>query len=357
MTGASARHFSFERVATITAARAYIFFVLYFFFLKTDLREESDIFLFQREGQSREDREAEIERSFWERLGPFDGQFYLDIAHNGYRKISSSSRQGELGNYAFFPLLPSTLAAFRAASPRFYIPLTIATAFAAGIAGTLALSKLAEKLGVSPILTVGALLCFPSAPYQFVLYSEGIALGLSGLALVYILKRKPWPALAFGLLAGLSRPQGILLAIPAFVELVFPSFQESRPGGRAPVAGWLATLAPLAGFGVMAIVSHIASGSPTAFLSVQSKWGRSFEAGGFLKALVSVFAYGGPPLDLLGLLLGLGLLPLMWKRLPPSLFLYGAAAVLMPLLTGSIPLPRAVHVRVAPAHAGPRDLP
>ena len=41
-------------------------------------------------------------------------------------------------------------------------------------------------------------------------------------------------------------------------------------------------------------------------------------------------------MDLLGLLLGLGLIPIMWKRLPPSLLLYGVAAVLMPLLTGSI---------------------
>jgi len=83
-------------------------------------------------------------------------------------------------------------------------------------------------------------------------------------------------------------------------------------------------------------VSHHVSGSASAFLTVQGKWGRSYEAGGFLKAFRSVFGYEGPPMDLLGLFLGLVTIPVMWKRLPLSLLLYGAGSVLMPLATGSI---------------------
>ena len=322
-------------VAGVTAARVYLFVLLYLFFLTTDFRKDRNVFLFQGEGQSRENREAEIQGSFRERLGPFDGQFYLDIANKGYRTISSSIH-GDLGNYAFFPLLPAALATVRGAFPTAYIPLTIALAFAAGIIGTLTLWKLAQRCGTSPLLAVGALLFFPSAPFQSVLYNEGIALCLSGLALIYALEGKPWRTACFGLLAGLTRPQGALLAIPAFVEFLLPAMKEGRRGSRAPLGAWFSVCAPLVGFAVMAIVSQQVSGSPTAFLTVQAKWGRTYEAGGIFKAIASVFGYEGPPMDLLGLFVGVGCIPLMWKRLPLSLSLYGIGAVLMPLLTGSI---------------------
>ncbi|MBI4604277.1 MAG: hypothetical protein HY721_20145 [Planctomycetes bacterium] len=335
MTSVSSRFPRLGVVAGISLARLYLFGVLYLFFLTTELRRNKNLFLFQREGQTRENREAEIQGSFWERLGPFDGQFYLDISRNGYRTISSSI-QGDLGNYAFFPLLPGVLAASRAAFPRSYVQLTVAAAFVAGVLGTLALWRLAEKCGTSPLLAVGVLLCFPSAPFQLALYTEGIALCLSGMGLVYAMERKAWRTACLGLLAGLSRPQGALLAIPAFVELVLPSMRGGAEGPRPPRAAWLAVLAPLVGFAVMAVVSYHVSGSPSAFLTVQRKWGRTYDAGGFVKAFLSVFSYEGPPMDLLGLLVGLGCIPILWKRLPLSVFLYGLGAVLMPLATGSI---------------------
>ncbi len=322
-------------VAGVAVARLYLLGVLYLFFLKTDFHKDKNVFLFQRDGQTRENREAEIQGSFWERLGPFDGQFYLDISNKGYRSISATI-QGDLGNYAFFPLLPAALATLRSAFPHAYIPLVIAANLVAGIVGTLTLWKLAKRCGTSPLLAVAALLCFPSAPFQLVLYTEGIFLCLSGMALIYALKRKPWPMVCFGLLAGLSRPQGVLLVIPAFVELVLPALKAGRQSPRAPLAPWLAVCAPLVGLVVMGIVSHLVSGSPTSFLTVQRNWGRTFEAGGFIKAFLSIFSYEGPPMDLLGLLLGLGCIPLLWKRLPLSLSLYGVGAVLMPLATGSI---------------------
>src|SRR5687768_15253752 len=74
----------------VTAARLYLFGFLYIFFLNTNLRDDQNFFIFQKEGQTRESREAEIQASFWERLAPFDGQFYIDIANNGYRTISAS---------------------------------------------------------------------------------------------------------------------------------------------------------------------------------------------------------------------------------------------------------------------------
>jgi Gpi18-like mannosyltransferase len=315
--------------------RLYVFATLYLFFLHTGLRPDRKDFVFREEGQSEKDREAEIQANFWERLGPFDGQFYLDIAHNGYRTIHSSIH-GSLGNYAFFPLLPAILASLGVLAPGAYVPLAIALTLLGAIVGTWALWRLAERCGTNALLAVGALLCFPSAPFQYALYTEGLFLGLSGLALNYSLQRKPLLALTFGLLAGLSRPQGVLLAIPMFVELVLPSWKDRRRGQHVPLVACLAVSAPLSGFLVLGIVSTAMSGSPLWFLGAQETWGRSYEATGLLQAIKSIFAYVGPPMDLLGLVVGVGLIPLMWKKLPLSLSLYGVAAVLMPLATGSI---------------------
>jgi hypothetical protein len=320
-------------VLAIAIARLYVFGMLYLFFLHTDLRTSRDEFLLLREGQTREEREAEIRASFWERLAPFDGQFYLDIAENGYRTISESPR-GKVENYAFLPLLPLTLASLRAVFPQAYLPLGIALNLFLAVAGTVALWRLAEKCGAWPFLSISVLLAFPSAPFQYVLYTEGMFLGFSALALLFAMEKRPWWTLFFALLAGLSRPQGILLALPVFIELVLPALR--RGGMRAALGPLLAACAPLAGFLVLGVVSHRDTGSPFSFLSVQGNWGRDFEATGILKAIASVFDYAGPPMDLLGLLVGLGCLPLIWRRLPLSLALYGSALVLMPLATGSI---------------------
>lgn len=86
----------------------------------------------------------------------------------------------------------------------------------------------------------------------------------------------------------------------------------------------------------MAAVSWSVRGSPTAFLGIQSRWGRSYDAGGVFSAISSAWGYGGPRFDVLGLVFGLGLLPFLWRILPRSLAAYGTATVLLPLSTGSI---------------------
>jgi hypothetical protein len=98
----------------------------------------------------------------------------------------------------------------------------------------------------------------------------------------------------------------------------------------------LAALAPLAGLVAMSLISLSVADSPFAFLSIQGSWGRSYSAGGLLRSLVSLFGYGGPPIDILGFAIGVGCLPVIWKHLPHSLSLYAIGLVLMPLLTGSI---------------------
>jgi len=143
-----------------------------------------------------------------------------------------------------------------------------------------------------------------------------------------------WPTVLCAAFGSLCRPQGILLAIPIFVEFVLPHLKTYKKDKA--VLGLLCSAAPFSGFVVMAVVSLTVAGTPLAFLGIQSRWGRSYEAEGVLRALVSAIDYKGPPFDLIGLLFGISMLPFLWKRLPRSLAAYGTGMVLLPLLTGSI---------------------
>ena len=77
-------------------------------------------------------------------------------------------------------------------------------------------------------------------------------------------------------------------------------------------------------------------GSALGFVEIQANWGRGLSPFGFLDELIAVSAYRGPPMDLIGLVFGVALIPFLWRYLPPWLALYGTAGVAFPLLTGSI---------------------
>lgn len=327
-------------VGAVFGAKLYALAILYVLFLRTPVRYGDKGFIYRPLGQSMEERMAVVEASFFERLAPYDGQWYLDIAERGYRNFSKvETRNGRLppGNYAFFPLLPALIRGARAALGSAGLPVAVLSAGALSALGALVVWMLARRLGQSPVLPVVLLVAFPTAVFQVVLYTEGPFLLLSALALLGALERRTALAAAAGALAGLARPQGALLALPIFVELVLPSLGGRERLSAARRLGRLAAaLAPFSGFLALGLVSASLTGSPRAFLDVQAHWGRSPGAVGFLEAFRSAFAYSGPPADLFGLAFALGLLPVLWRRLPGSLALYGTALVALPLSTGSL---------------------
>ncbi|MGQ9591804.1 MAG: hypothetical protein ACUVYA_16110, partial [Planctomycetota bacterium] len=329
-----------KAIGGVAGAKLYALAVLYILFLRTHVRYGDKGFVYRPAGQSMEERMAAVETNFFERLAPYDGQWYLDIAERGYRMLSKvETRSGRLppGNYAFFPLLPALTRGARAAFGSAGLAVAVLTAGTLSALGALVLWMLARRLGQNPILPLALVLAFPTAVFQLVLYTEGPFLFLSALALLGALERRTALVAAAGALAGLTRPQGALLALPVFVELVLPSVLGRERLSGARVLGRLAAaLAPFSGVVALAAVSASLTASPGAFLSVQSHWGRSLGALGFLEGLRSVLEYGGPRADLFGLAFALALLPALWRRLPFSLALYGTALVALPLSTGSL---------------------
>jgi hypothetical protein len=323
-----------------SGAKLYLLLILYLLFLTTKIREDEYRFVCRSGRQTESARLHEIGASFLDRLAPYDGQWYLDIARHGYRKLSNVERKGGRlpeGNYAFFPLLPTILWIGDAVSRGHGDKVALLLIAAASVLGVVIAWKLAERSGARAPLTALLLVTYPSAAFHAVLYTEGLFLLLVGLTLLFASEKRLVAAAITGILGGLCRPQGVLLVLPIAVELLLPRLRSDRDiARRDTLRGALAALAPLAGFVVMGCVSYAVTDSPRAFMAVQSTWGRSYEATGILDALTSVIGYRGPPMDLLGLLIGVGALPLLWKRLPVSMALFGTAMVAFPLLTGSL---------------------
>jgi hypothetical protein len=321
----------------ILAAKFYGLLILYVLFLRTELNPGEKGFVFLERGQGHAERRREIEASFFERLTPYDGQFYRDIASRGYRRMrapGSPDGSAPAGNFAFFPLLPAILAAAGAVLPHHHLAATILVSIVLSAVGALVVGLIAGRLGANPGSTVVLLLAFPAAIFQLVLYTEGIFLCLSALALHFGLKRDCGHAALFAFLAGLTRPQGVLLALPLACEFVLPALREAPRRWSRIARGAAAAATPLSGFLALAAISLKITGTPAAFLTVQSSWGRSYAPGSVIEALASIGRYEGPPFDLMGLTFGLALLPFLWRRLPLSLATYGTAAVLLPLATG-----------------------
>jgi hypothetical protein len=315
----------------VLLVKAYALIFLYVHFLEGHFKEDYSAFLALKKGQTREERLAEIKGSFVERLAPYDGQFYLDIAASGYRRFEYTWKSRQLamaqGNYAFFPLLPGLLRVFSGNESRLGLAVILILSTLLSTGALVGVWVLARKLGVPPWLTLGFILSYPGAAFQSALYTESFFLALSvGVALASYAEKNRLAAL-LGYLGGLCRPQGVLLS--------GLSLARQRSGGKVAMR-MIAVLAPPAGVATFAVFLYFAISSPLGFVEIQRDWGREFALGRPLGEFFGLAGYQGPPLDRLGVLLGVGLLPFLWRRLPRPLALYGTVSVLLPLLSGSI---------------------
>ncbi len=167
-------------------------------------------------------------------LIPWDGTWYRDLAGLGY------DSPGLEGGVRFFPLWPLLGRVLGAVGDRPDIALVIAANLLALVAGML-MHRVALQETDDPEISKHAVRIFSLFPSAFVLvlgYSEALFLTLA-LGFVLCARARNWWATALlGFLAGLTRPVGGLLALPATVRAV-------RGDRRSPMA-WLAVAsAPL----------------------------------------------------------------------------------------------------------------
>jgi hypothetical protein len=169
----------------------------------------------------------------------WDGAFYADIAHHGYASLPRPALR-------FFPLTPllGRAVGWLGVGPR--IGVVIVANLAALAAGTL-LVLLVRNEGFAPGVAQRSAWLVALAPSAFVLvlgYAEAVFLAVA-IGIFLAARRRRWlVAMALGVLAGLSRPGGFIVAVPIAIEAI-------RAWRAAPISERLravaATLAPFAG--------------------------------------------------------------------------------------------------------------
>ncbi|MBM3674517.1 MAG: hypothetical protein FJW88_06095 [Actinobacteria bacterium] len=258
-----------------------------------------------------------------------DAAFYRDIAEHGYDAVGRSGLR-------FFPLLPLTARPIGALlGGRTDIALLVVANVAALAFGALLHRLVMRETGDAALarraVWFGALL--PPAIVLVLGYAESLLLVLAvGIFLLLRTQRWEWAAV-LGVLAGLCRPTGILLALPAAIE---GARGWRAAGGGARVRRVLPVVGPIAGTGCfLAWVEAVRGDGLLPFRVQQDPTLR----GGFTDPVTSLAAAAG---DLGSDRIGSGL-HLFWaalfvvlivalaRRMPSSYTVYALGAVLLAL--------------------------
>jgi hypothetical protein len=263
--------------------------------------------------------------------GRWDAVHYLAIASQGY--------QGT--DMAFFPLFPLLIRILgRLVGNHLVAGILISNA--CFFFGLLYLYKLLEheydrSVARRAIFYVSI---FPSALFFSAVYTESLFFMLTVASFYYMRAHRWWLAGAIGLLAALTRVEGVLLLVPFLIEWysqykgkLAAHFAQLVPSG----------LIPLGLFIYMAYL-WVLVGDPLYFSHVQVHWGRHFAApwvsviDSFYKIAhaASGQAVAGQVIELAFTALMIGVLIGGWKQLRPSYIAYMALSILVPMSTSSL---------------------
>lgn len=263
-------------------------------------------------------------------LHRWDSGWYLTVVTSGYDRVVP---EGSPSNVAFFPLLPMLIRAVRAVTGLSPLGAGLVVSLLGGLAGTLAVYLLAERVaGSTTALRAAALWTFfPAAYVLSMVYTEGLFVAAAALCLLCLLDERWLPAGAAAAVASATRPNGLVLAACcAFVA--FPIVVRQRTW-RPLVAVALAPLGALA----YAWFLHRHTGRVSSWLDANSGFGQEADFGASVATGLGNFA--GHPLGdfnllvavlaTLLLLVGVGLM--VAQRQPLVMFVY-VAGIMVPVL-------------------------
>jgi Mannosyltransferase (PIG-V) len=213
----------------------------------------------------------------------WDAGWYLQIAAHGYRWDPDYRMQQ---NVAFFPALPMLMRA----GGRLLGGDELATLWAGVLISNAVfvmalvyLFRLARAQGTGDergALAVWLVSAYPFAVFFGAVYTEALFL-LSSVAAFWHASAGRWGRVAvWGLLAGLTRPNGAFLSVP-LAYLACAEAWRARTPGRPPFrrlfAGLAASAAPGLGLLLFSAWMFSWSGNAFAWAEVQVRWGRTVE--------------------------------------------------------------------------------
>lgn len=258
----------------------------------------------------------------------WDGTWYRDLATGGYNSVS-------LTGVRFFPLFPLLGRVLAAPFGGHVGLILVVVANLLSIVVLVLVRRLVVLEKGDAALADRAVWCVAIFPSAFVLvfaYSESLMLALTVGAFFCMRRGRWWWVAMLGLLAALSRPLGVLLALPVAVE----ALQGWRTaGGGDRLSRVAAVLAPLAGLAVyLAWVGHVFGNFRLPF-TVQDdlRGGVEFPLSRIIEGFRQLAGSErfGDGLHLPFLLLLLVLLVVVFRTWPLSYGLYAAAILLAAL--------------------------
>jgi hypothetical protein len=230
----------------------------------------------------------------------WDMPWYFGIATDGYRVLSDNSRDQQ--NIVFFPAYPMLMRVagrlLGGTSIAFVIGGTLVS-FVAFFWALIYLFRLArEMLGDDGRAKYALWLVatYPFAWFYSAIYTESLFL-LGATGAFYHFRRRDWlKAAAWGLLVGLTRPNGAFLSIPLAVVALAPwlpawlyggapAAPESHAERRTPQALVTAmATAAMPGVGVLLYSAYIwmLTGDPLRWAEGHAAWGREYRGLGVL---------------------------------------------------------------------------
>ncbi len=265
----------------------------------------------------------------------WDASWYADIAHGGYAAVSEAGLR-------FFPLLP-LLGRALGVAPGFDTDLGVLvvvnlSALAFGVLlHRLVVYETGDRELARRTVWIGAL-----APPAFVLvmgYAEAPMMACAVAAFLALRTRRWGAAAAAGFLAGLTRPVGLLLVVPALIEAV-RDIRRVSPAERVSRAS--AVAAP--GLGVLAYLVWVWDRTDDLFLALRlhsspDLRGGTVEPIGNLVEAFRDLAGGdrlGSGLHLLSALVLGALVVALVPRWPSSYTAYAAASLVLGLTASNL---------------------
>jgi hypothetical protein len=205
-----------------------------------------------------------------ETFAAWDSWWYFDIARRGYYFLSD--QQSSVPFFPLYPLAMRVLAwAFGGSEQALWVS-GIAISCVSFFAGLVVLHRLTERICNDRETARRTILYLAVYPFSFFLtrvYPSGLFFLLTVLAVDAANSSRWWRAGLWGALATLTRPHGILIAVPLVLMAM-------RGGGARHFAPRLVALAPIPA-ALVGFSAYIASltGDPLAWLHSERAWGYS----------------------------------------------------------------------------------
>ena len=295
----------------------------------------------------------------------WDATWYMEIARAGYRydpRLGLDEQQ----TIVFFPLYPMlirTVGAFttpeRPAAmeyPQFIEMRMVHLAWAGLLVSLLAfgcalvvLYRWAELHAGrdAAVGTVVLLSTYPFAVYFSAPYTEALFLLLvSGACYAFERGRLPLAGAA-GLLAGLTRPNGVMLSLALGILALEPLRRREPDWVRQIAVGMLAAAMPAVGLLLYTAFVYRLTGNPLAWLEAHAAWGREFDVTARNYAsmwrtivdeglLAYVQAMPAEAVQVVAVLFSLGLVWPVARRIGPAYAVFMLANLLPPLVQGGL---------------------